>query len=290
MHEFLPSFLKQAITCPIFGFRCLFFIKECPMRVIEGVNWYGFYTLTMKEINRFLKVHAQTIGAPVVTALLYYLVFAVALGDHKPAGVGNVSFLQFLAPGLIMMTIAQNAFANTASSLVIAKVQGNIVDVLMPPLSAGELVAGYVLGGVARGLLVGLASAVTMILLVQLPVMHIGAVVFHAIFGGMFLALLGIIGGIWADKFDQLATVQNFIIMPLTFLSGTFFAVTQLPPLWQFICHLNPVFYMIDGFRYGFIGAADASPLLGAMVMLGVNAALVLIAYRMFQSGYKLRA
>jgi len=259
------------------------------MQIIGRVNWYVLYTLTMKEINRFLKVQAQTVGAPVVTALLYYLVFAVALGD-KPSGVPGVSFLQFLAPGLIMMSIAQNAFANTSSSLIIAKVQGNIVDVLMPPLSAGELVAGYTIGGVVRGVVVGLASALTMMLLIHLPVQHLGYVLFHAVFGGMFLALLGVIGGIWSDKFDQMAMVQNFIVMPLTFLSGTFFAVNQLPEHWQFICHLNPVFYMIDGFRYGFVGVADSSLATGIVVLLAANSVLLGVAYALFHTGYKLRA
>jgi ABC-2 type transport system permease protein len=259
------------------------------MQTIGRVNWCGLYTLTMKEINRFLKVHAQTIGAPVMTALLYYLVFAVALPD-RASGVGGVSFLQFLAPGLIMMSVAQNAFANTSSSLIIAKVQGNIVDVLMPPLAAAEIVAAYTIGGIVRGLVVGAASTVTMVLLLQLPLQHFGFIVFHAVFGGMFMALLGVIGGIWADKFDQMAMVQNFIVMPLTFLSGTFFAVSQLPPAWQFICHFNPVFYMIDGFRYGFIGVADSDLAIGAAVLLGVNACLLLLAYRLIDTGYKLRA
>jgi ABC-2 type transport system permease protein len=259
------------------------------MQIITGVNWFGLYTLTMKEINRFLKVHIQTIGAPVVTALLYYLVFAVALGDQHE-GVGGASFVQFLAPGLIMMTIAQNAFANTSSSLIIAKIQGNIVDVLMPPLSAGELVTAYTLGGIARGLVVGLASTLTMMVLVHVPVHHFGYIAFHAVSGGMFMALLGVIGGIWSDKFDQMAVVQNFIVMPLTFLSGTFFAINQLPAAWQMVCHLNPVFYMIDGFRYGFIGVADGSLVAGVITMVTINAGLLLTAYLMFRSGYKLRA
>jgi len=259
------------------------------MRMIGAVNWCGLYTLTMKEINRFLKVHFQTISAPVVTALLYYLVFSVALGD-KASGVAGVSFLQFLAPGLVMMSLAQNAFANTSSSLIIGKIQGNIVDVLMPPLSAGELVAGYTIGGVARGLVVGVASAVTLMLLIHLPIQHFGYVAFHAVFGGMFLALLGVIGGIWSDKFDQMAMVQNFIVMPLTFLSGTFFAVGQLPEQWRFLCYFNPVFYMIDGFRYGFVGVADSDLTIGIIVMLVANAILLATAYTMFRTGYKLRS
>ena len=197
--------------------------------------------------------------------------------------------MQFLAPGLIMMTIAQNAFANSSSSLIIAKIQGNIVDVLMPPLSAGELVAAYTLGGIARGILVGVASAVTMMVLVHLPIAHFGYIAFHTVAGGMFMALLGVIGGIWSDKFDQMAVVQNFIIMPLTFLSGTFFAIKQLPESWQLLCQINPVFYMIDGFRYGFIGTADGSLTAGIFVMTAINLVLLAVAYNMFRTGYKLR-
>jgi ABC-2 type transport system permease protein len=257
------------------------------MRTIGLVNWYGLYTLTAKEIGRFMKVKAQTITAPVMTALLYYVVFSVAMGDHA-SGVTGVSFLQFLAPGLIMMSIAQNAFANSSSSLVIAKIQGNIVDVLMPPLSAGELVTGYTVGGVARGLVVGMASAMTLMLLLHLPTHNIGFIAFHAVFGGMMMALLGIIGGIWSEKFDHIAAVQNFIIMPLTFLSGTFFSVEKLPEQWQFLCRANPIFYIIDGFRYGFVGIADASLSMGVGVVLAADVILLIVAYTMFRTGYKL--
>lgn len=259
------------------------------MRVIGAVNWVGLYTLTAREIGRFMKVKGQTISAPVISALLYYLVFSVAIGDHA-SGVPGVSFLQFLAPGLIIMSVAQNAFANTSSSLVIAKVQGNIVDVLMAPLSAGEFTVAYMAGGVARGLVVGAASAVTLLLLIPMPVQHPFHALFHAVSGSMMLALLGLIGGIWADRFDRLAAAQNFIILPLTFLSGTFFSVHQLPPEWQFLCHANPIFYMIDGFRYGFAGIADADIHLGAAVVTLTNLALLTIAYVMLRTGYKLKS
>lgn len=257
------------------------------MRTIGVVNWYGLYTLTAKEIGRFMKVKAQTVTAPVVTALLYYLVFSVAMGDHA-SGVPGVSFLQFLAPGLVMMSLAQSAFANTSNSLVIAKVQGNIVDMLMPPLSAGELTVSFAVGGIVRGLVVGTASALTLMLLLHLTIHDFGYVLFHAIFGGMMLALLGIIGGIWSEKFDNIAAVQNFVVLPLTFLSGTFFSVAQLPSQWQFLCRANPVFYIIDGFRYGFVGVADASLFTGVVVVLVADAVLLGIAYAMFKSGYKL--
>ena len=255
----------------------------------SGPNWLGLYTLIKKEIGRFMKVHAQTISAPVVTALLYYLVFAVALGENLKM-MGGVPFLQFLAPGLIMMTMAQNAFANSSSSLVIAKIQGNIVDVLMPPLSPWELVTGYAVGGVARGIVVGLASWVTMVVLMDLPMHSLPAIMFYGITGSCMLALMGIIGGIWSDRFDNIAAVQNFIVLPATFLSGTFYTAQQLPEMWQFICHLNPFFYMIDGFRYGFIGISDGTLLTGCVVMIVTNLVLLLWAYALFAKGYKLKA
>ena len=220
-------------------------------RPIGSVNWLGLQVLTCKEIERFLKVYAQTIIAPVMTSMLFYVVFAFALGGAQRS-IGDVPYLRFLAPGLIMMSMAQNAFANSASSLVISKVQGNIVDVLMPPLSALELTFGYTVGGIVRGLVV--------------------------------------IGGIWAEKFDQMAAVQNFIVMPATFLSGTFYTADRLPEGWRFLCHLNPFFYMIDGFRYGFIGVSDGTLHLGLVVLAAVNAVLLSVAYRLISTGYKLKS
>ena len=245
--------------------------------------------LTTREISRFAKVHVQTLTAPVVTTLLYYAIFAVALGGAGRM-IGSVPYLEFLAPGLIMMSMAQNAFANTSSSLVISKVQGNIVDVLMPPLSAMEIVLGYALGGLARGLVVGGASVAVLALFVALPFAHPFYAIYHAVMGSLMLALLGIVGGIWAEKFDQMAAVQNFIVMPATFLSGTFYSATQLPQVWQVVCHLNPFFYMIDGFRYGFTGGADGNLDVGVMALLGVNLFLFVVAYAMVARGYKLKS
>ena len=253
------------------------------------VNWRGLGMLTTREISRFAKVHVQTLTAPVVTTLLYYAIFAVALGGAGRM-IGSVPYLEFLAPGLIMMSMAQNAFANTSSSLVISKVQGNIVDVLMPPLSAMEIVLGYALGGLARGLVVGGASVAVLALFVALPFAHPFYAIYHAVMGSLMLALLGIVGGIWAEKFDQMAAVQNFIVMPATFLSGTFYSATQLPQVWQVVCHLNPFFYMIDGFRYGFTGGADGNLDVGVMALLGVNLFLFVVAYAMVARGYKLKS
>ncbi|MGF6226666.1 ABC-2 type transport system permease protein [Inquilinus ginsengisoli] len=258
-------------------------------RPIGRINWIGLWTLTAKEVHRFLKVATQTIAAPVVTTLLFYAIFALALGGATRQAAG-VPFLQFLAPGLIMMAMAQNAFANTSSSLMIAKIQGNIVDVLMPPLAPAELAAGYVAGGVVRGLLVGTVTWAAIRIFVPIDPVHPGFVLFHGIAASMMLALLGAIGGIWSEKFDHIAAVTNFVVTPLAFLSGTFYSLDRLPPAWHFVAHLNPFFYMIDGFRYGFIGVSDGTLAIGVLVLLGVNAALLALLLRMLATGYKLKA
>ncbi|MDP9126884.1 MAG: ABC transporter permease [Pseudomonadota bacterium] len=258
-------------------------------RIIGAINWRGLWTLSAKEIRRFTKIMGQTVIAPLVTTLLYYLVFNVSLGSSGPAA-GGLPYMAFLVPGLIMMSMAQNAFTSTSSSIVISKVQGNIVDVLMPPLSPMELVIGYTIGGIVRGLAVGAVSVVVMLTLLDMRIGSPGFVVYHAIMGSMMLALLGLMSGIWSNRFDQLAVVQNFIVMPATFLSGTFFSVQKLPGLWRGICHINPFFYMIDGFRYGFVGVSDDTLVTGLVVMAGVNAVLLVCAYVMIASGYKLRS
>lgn len=258
-------------------------------RIIGPINWIGLATLTRKETERFLVVYSQTIVAPVVTTLLFYLVFSLALGGNGRM-VGDVPYMTFLAPGLIMMAMAQNAFANTSSSMVISKVQGNIVDVLMPPLSVTEFATGYALGGVARGMMVGAVSIFVLAFFAHFSFHAPLLILFHGIMGSMMLALLGLIGGIWSMKFDHLAAVTNFIIMPATFLSGTFYRAESLPDFWRFLCHLNPFFYMIDGFRYGFIGLADSPLLTGVLVMLAANLVLWFVCTAMLKSGYKLKS
>ena len=258
-------------------------------RRLGPVNWVGLWTLYLKEVRRFAKVATQTVLAPLVTTLLFLAVFSLALGRAVDT-IGGVPFLQFLAPGLVMMAMVQNAFANTSSSLLISKIQGNIVDVLMPPLSPGELTLGFAAGGVSRGLVVGVAVGLAMWVVVPFPLHHPGFVLFHAVAASLMLALLGIVGGIWAEKFDQMAAMTNFVITPFAFLSGTFYSIERLPPVWRTVAHLNPFFYMIDGFRYGFIGHADGSLAAGLVVMTAVNLALWLLAYRLFAVGYKLKA
>jgi ABC-2 type transport system permease protein len=252
-------------------------------------NWLGLRTLCWREVRRFLKVYNQTIVAPVVTALLFLAIFALALG-HAADPAEHAAYLSFLAPGLVMMTVAQNAFANTSSSIVIAKVQGNIVDTLMPPLTAHELTLGIAFGGVTRGMVVGLAASLAMMIFVPLRIHDAPAMVYFAFTASLMLSLLGVAGGIWADKFDHIAAVTNFIVIPLSFLSGTFYSVERLPPFFQHLAHLDPFFYMIDGFRYAWTGRADMNPALGAAVMALACAGLWLLCYRMFATGYKLKA
>ena len=257
-------------------------------RHIGAVNWIGVATLYLKEVRRFLKVFTQTIIAPMVTTMLFLAIFTLALG-RAVESVGGVPFAAFLAPGLIMMAMLQNAFANTSSSIVIAKVQGNIVDTLMPPLSAGELTFGVAMGGASRGVVVGLAVWLAMSFFVPVEVRHWGYVAFHAVGASLTLSLLGTIGGIWSDKFDHIAAVTNFVVTPLTFLSGTFYSIERLPETWQIVAQMNPFFYMIDGFRYGFIGRADSEPWLGVVVVVAINVVLWAVCHRMFATGYKLK-
>lgn len=258
-------------------------------RDIGTVNWIGLWTLYQREVYRFLKVYTQTIAAPVVTTLLFYAVFALALGGVVRMA-GSVPFLVFLGPGLIVMAMAQNAFANTSSSVVIAKVQGNIVDVLMPPLSPLEMAVAYVGGGVTRGMFVGVVTGIAIWAFVPLGIHSPGYILFHGLMASMMLAQLGMIGGIWSEKFDHIAAFTNFVVTPLTFLSGTFYSVDRLPPAFWWLAHFNPFFYMIDGFRYGFIGQSDGTLAIGVAVMLGINAALGVLLLRMLSSGYKLKA
>ena len=258
-------------------------------RHIGFFNGRGAWTLYRKEVRRFIKVGQQTLMAPVVTTLLFLAIFTLALGGDQRS-IAGTPFDQFLAPGLVMMAIAQNAFANTSSSLVISKVQGNIVDVLMPPLSPSELTLGYALAGVTRGVMVGAVCVAAMTIFVEVHIRDLGLILYHAAMASLMLSLLGLMGGIWADKFDHIAAVTNFIVTPAAFLSGTFYSVERLPGAWNTLAHLNPLFFLIDGFRAGFIGRADGPLLVGALVVAAVNAALWAVCHWMFKRGYKLKA
>lgn len=259
------------------------------VRQFGAVNWLGLWTLYLREVRRFLKVSMQTVIAPVVTTLLFLAIFLLAFSSQRGA-VNGIPFAQFLAPGLIMMAMIQNAFANTTSSLMIAKMQGSISDLLMPPLSPAELVWGFALGGVTRGLVCGLAVGVAMVLVVHVGIAHWWLVLFHAVAASLLLSLLGIIAALWADKFDHIAAVTNFIVMPMSFLSGTFYSIDRLPSAFRFIANFNPFFYMIDGFRAGFIGHADGSIAVGIAVMIAINLALLILTHILFARGYKLKA
>lgn len=254
-----------------------------------GVNIVGLWTLASKETERFLNVYMQTVVAPVVTTMLFYAIFAVAFGGFRP-DVYGVSYLQFLAPGLIIMTMSQNAFANTSSSLMISKIQGSIVDLLMSPLSAGEIYAGYIIGAILRGLTVGTVTTLAMMFFVDIEIYSLASVFAFAFLGTMMLASMGVAGGIWADKFDHIAAVTNFIVTPMTFLSGTFYAIEQLPEIWQKIAHYNPFFHMIDGFRYGFIGHGEGFPVWEISFLVVINIILSSLCLWMLHRGYKIKS
>lgn len=253
------------------------------------INVVGLWTLYRKEVRRFFKVVAQTVMAPVITTLVFLAIFALALG-RAGRTVGELPFLEFLAPGLVMMALVQNAFANTSSSIMIAKIQGNIIDYLMPPLSPGELLFGLVMGGVTRGIVVGGAVYVGMSFFVDMPMVHPLLALYTALAASVMLSLLGVLGALWAEKFDHMAAVTNFVITPLSFLSGTFYSVHDLPEPFHMVALANPFFYMIDGFRYGVTGHSDGSVLVGVVVLALVNLALWTFALHLLRLGYKLKA
>ena len=248
----------------------------------------GFSTLFRKEITRFWKVSFQTVLAPVLTALLYLLIFSHVLEEHVQVYPG-VRYTAFLVPGLAMMSLLQNSFANSSSSLIQSKITGNIIFVLLPPLSHFEFFAAYMLASVVRGVMVGFGVFAITALFVPVPVQNPLWVTSFALLGSALLGTLGIIAGIWAEKFDQLAAFQNFIIVPLTFLSGVFYSMHSLPPFWQEVSRFNPFFYMIDGFRYGFFGVSDVSPRLSFVIVGGCLLALSFATLSLLKRGYKLR-
>lgn len=258
-------------------------------RRYAGINWLGLQTLLAREIKRFMKVAAQTLIAPLMMTILYIAVFALALGG-RGAPIGGRPYIDFLAPGLIMMGIINNAFQNASSSLIIAKVQGNAVDFLMPPLSALELTIAFIGGAAARGILVGIASAIAVAPFANVAPAHLWAVLLFTVCAAMIFGAMGLLGGVWADKFDHLAAFTNFVVTPLTFLSGTFYSVSRLPPAFQGFAHWNPVFFLIDGFRYGFIGHSDGALAVAAVVSVTLAAALSALCWAVIRSGWRLKA
>ncbi|MDQ1232036.1 ABC transporter permease [Sphingomonas sp. SORGH_AS_0879] len=261
--------------------------------VIRNINWGGLRTLYIKEVRRFFKVQLQTIWAPSVTTLLYLIIFTTALGGRHAVPVAGmqVPFADFIAPGLIVMGMMNNAFANASFSLLVGKIQGTIVDYLMPPLSTAELLAALVGGAVTRAVLVGLTVWVAMAIW---PGVHVTphvffAVVWFGLLGSVFLALLGVLTSIWAEKFDHAAAVTNFVVVPLSLLSGTFYSVDGLAPAFRAISHANPFFYVISGFRYGFLGLADSPVTLGGVIVLAIDAAMAILCYVLLRKGWKLK-
>ncbi|WMW80272.1 ABC transporter permease [Undibacterium cyanobacteriorum] len=247
----------------------------------------GFQTLFYKEVLRFWKVAMQTVTAPIMTAMMYLLIFGQALDGHVK--VHGVSYMAFLIPGLVMMSVLQNAFANASSSLIQSKVTGNLVFIMLPPLSHWEMFSAYVLAAMVRGLVVGLGVFVVTAWFAHLQFAAPLWIILFALLSAAVLGIMGLIAGIWAEKFDQLAAFQNFVIVPLTFLSGVFYSIESLPPVWKTISSLNPFFYMIDGFRYGFTGQSDVAPVQSLFVVSGFMLALGFTAMHMLRSGYKLR-
>jgi len=264
--------------------------------VIQSVNWIGLRTLYMKEVHRFFKVQTQTIWAPAATTLLQLVIFTLALGGAYRMVLG-VPFATFVAPGLIVMGMMQNAFQNASFSLLVGKMQGTIIDLLMPPLTEGELMVALIGGAVTRALLVGLALALAMAFWpgVSLAVVHPWAVIWFGLMGSIFLAVIGLLSSIWAEKFDHNAAITNFFVTPMTMLSGTFYVISNLSPLFQSISRANPFFYVISGFRYGFLGESDIGStnqavLHGAIGLGLLNALLIAMTYAILRSGWKLKS
>ncbi len=262
---------------------------DIDLNTFPRVGLRGPWTLLKKELLRFWRVVFQTVAAPVITALLYLLIFSHVLESHVQVYEG-VPYTAFLIPGLMMMSILQNAFANSSSSLIQSKVMGNIVFILLTPLTHIEFFLAFLIAAIVRGLVVGLCIYLVAMWFVDLTVANGWLIIAFALLGSALLGTFGIIAGIWADRFDQMAAFQNFIIMPLTFLSGVFYSIHSLPPFWQKLSQLNPFFYMIDGFRYGFFGQGDVPPGLSLAIVGGSFLVLALITLKMLKSGYKLRS
>lgn len=259
--------------------------------MLSGVNWGGLKTLYIKEVRRFFKVQLQTVWGPAITTLLFLVIFTVALGRGGRTVMG-VDFADFLAPGLIVMAMIQNAFANASFSLLVGKIQGNIVDYLMPPLSTGELITGLVGASVSRAFFVGFAVWLAMLLWpgVSVEIRNPLWALWFGLMGSLMLAFLGLITSLWAEKFDHAAAVTNFVVTPLALLSGTFYSIEQLSPVFRAISHANPFFYVISGFRYGFLGVSDSPVLVGAVGLLVLNLALWGLCYALLRSGWKIKA
>ncbi len=268
-----PAFEKHAMGVRRFG----------------NVNWLGVQTLAERELRRFMAVWSQTLAAPLITAGLFLAIFTLAIGSRRGEVMG-VPFVEFLAPGILMMTVIQNAFANTSSAIMIAKIQGNIVDTLMPPLSPAELLAGYLAGAIGRGIFVAAAVLALCAVVLGQGLAHPLWLLVYVVLGSLMLGGLGILAAIVARKFDQMAAITNFIVTPLSFLSGTFYSVEGLPQAMWLLTHFNPVFYLIDGARYGVIGVSDSSPWLGLPIVAVTTSLILGLCWHWFRTGYRLKS
>jgi len=263
-------------------------VKPGQARDFGAVNWLGLWTLYKKEVMRFMRVGPQTLLAPVVSNVLYMTVFVFAFAENRAGG--SSEFIRFLAPGLVMLGILNNAAANSSSSIMTGKLMGSIVDVLMPPLSYAELAIGYIGGAITRGIVVAVATIIALSFFTPLIPVHLWAVLYFGLSAAAAMAMIGVLSGIWAEKFDQLAVVNQFIILPMSFLSGTFYHISSLPEIWQKISYANPLFYFIDGFRYGFLGEADSNIMIGVIIAAVLNIVLFITCLGVLKSGWRLKA
>ncbi len=259
------------------------------VRRFQKVNWIGLYSLYKKETLRFLSVFGQTIIGPVVTAILFLLVISIAIGNERPSVLG-VSFIEFLAPGLIAMQVIQQAFSHSSSSFLMGKVMGNIVDLIGAPLSSGEVTISIILASITRGIIISVISIILFSFIVEIKVNNFLILIIYLILSSFLMGTAGVIAGLWADKFDNMATVTNFIIVPLSFLSGTFYSIDRLPNILKLLSNYNPFFHMIDGFRYAFIGEMDGSITFGLIYLLILSIILWFIAYYLYKKGYKIKS
>lgn len=254
----------------------------------HSINWIGVATLYKKEVSRFLKVYNQTLLAPIVNAMLLLAIFSLAMSNHV-THVEGVPFQVFMASGLIMMSVVQQAFANTSSSFIMGKVIGTIIDFLMPPITAGEMIFSMVMAGITRGIIVGIMITASIAIFVDISIYNIWIMLVFIVLASMMLSLLGLVAGIFSDSFDQMAAITSYIITPLAFLSGTFYSVKQLPEFWYHVCHYNPFFYMIDGFRYGMTGYSDGSISVGIATLSASVVVLWLVVYYLLAKGYRIK-
>ena len=252
------------------------------------VNWIGVWTLYQKESLRFLNVWIQTLFSPLITSLLFLLVLSVAIGNERGDVLG-VSFIKFLAPGLIAMQVIQQAFSHSSSSIMIGKIQGNIVDVLYAPLTPGEVTIATILAACTRGFIIATISIIVFSFIIEIKIVSFFHIIIFTFFSSFILGAIGFIAGLWAEKFDHMATITNFLIVPLSFLSGTFYSIDKLPLVLQTVSKANPFFYMIDGFRYGFIGSSDGSNIYGIIYLASLSFITFFIAYYLYKKGYKIK-